>query len=209
MRKDRFASNFSLRMAPIKKEDVRTLKQDELIMPFEKRTVLGDLASGTVDELYHISQQHSIVNGVFDVVLDFGEDESLLFRIDDELFTAYVYTAYEKLFYEVIEPIIGKGEVFAVIHGGESPEGDMTAPFMQLIIFTDSMSVWNKNKNTWTDVFNEFLKPVQQGIVDFMYVTYPNYVTSTDTHWIKYRLWDMEINAIPLKESDIKGIDIK
>lgn len=180
---------------------MESLTQDEFILPFEKQKVMGDIPSGTIDELFEHVQQHSIVNGVFDVVLDFGDDESLLFRIDDELFTAYVYTAYKQLFEQVLEPIVGKGKVFGVIHGGKSPDGEQTAPFLQIIILTDDMTVWNTRKETWTDEFVYFLNPIKQGIVDFMYVTYPHYVTQENKQWIEFHLWDMNINAIPLKEA--------
>lgn len=197
MKKETFAKDFSLRLKAMDSKTVDTFTEDEFFKPFTQRAVLGDNPLMMVSELHESIQGQNIINGIFDVELDFGEDRDILSRIDDSLLTAYVYTAYSKLFEEVIEPYVGKGNVYGVIYGGADENGVVTKPFLQLIFLTENNVVWDSEQNEWTESFTTWLQPLQQGIVDFMGVTYPEYVTNNEG-WITMNTWEHQLNALPL-----------
>lgn len=197
MKKETFAKDFSLQLKYMDVSALEGFTNDAFFKPFSKQTVLSSTGDLMIPELFEKMKNHSIVHGIFDVELNFGEDREVLARIDDTLLIAYTYTAYTKVFESVIEPYLGEGKVFAVIHGGEDESGIVAKPFMQLIILADDLSVWDPATNEWTTEFTEWLKPLQQGLVDYLYLTYPEYITGTN-EWVKLKTFDHQLSTLPL-----------
>lgn len=197
MKKETFAKDFSLRLKAMGYKTVDSFAEGEFFKPFTKRTVLSEDHQMTVSELHDVIQGQNIINGLFDVELDFGEDQAVVAHIDDALLSAYQYTAYLKLFEEVVESYVGKGNVYGVIYGGEDEDGVVIKPFLQLIFLTEDHDVWNNQNKEWTEQFRNWLRPLQQGIVDFMGVTYPEYV-SNPNGWVTLNTWEHQLVALPL-----------
>lgn len=204
MEKATFVKDFSLQVRYFSQEALGSFTHDSFFSTYSKRTVLGELSEATLPELFEQIKSHDIVNGIFDIEFDFGDDSAVLALLDDTLLTGYACTAYAQLFEQVIEPTYGKGNVFAVIHGGTGTDDMVVSPIMQLIIVADDTAIWNKDKDEWTSEFKAFLQPLQQGIVDFVGVTYPNYVTS-NTQWVELMTFDHSIQTTPLIDSKPVG----
>lgn len=192
--KTKFATDFTLKMKEIPIEST----EDEFFQGTQQNTVLGSgLTTYTLKALHGVIRDYSIVSGVLDITFDFGDTVEQMLWMDDTLRDAYAYTAYYKLFYEVLEPAMGKGTLYGVIYDGQT-EGHATQPYMQIsLVLEEGQETWDDALNEWSNAFKTYIEPLQQGIVDFTHVTYPEYVSEKD-QWVELMSWSRDFRVLPL-----------
>lgn len=192
-----FASRFALILSELTPEAMHAFTAEDFFLRSPKQqVVLGDVDEPVLSAVFDRIKDHRIANATFDVELDFGQDPLVLNVLDPELIVAYTYTAYAKLFTDVLEPMIGKGNVFAVIHGGPDMNGMLMQPFMQLLIVSDERKVQLEDMSL-DPVFDDWFSPIKSAIAHFMMETYPAYVSDTD-EWVELSTFEHTIRAMPL-----------
>lgn len=201
---------YDLQVKTFTKDDINALTSETFFSQFSQQSVFGDLDVPTLDAVFERIKGFDVINGLFDYELSFGMDVSAFVPLESELVTAYMYTAYEQLFKTVIEPYIGSGEVFAVIHGGrQDGDTDVMLPFMQIVFKIDYATVYDTTTHTWSDDYIEWFDGLKGRIVAYSEETYPDYV-APEQQMVQLETFDRMFEMLPLDvlKDMLKDVDV-